>query len=281
VKERDRLALLRQTTTETESDKTKHAREASEELALKRTPFQKKLMRAGIKRSARTYIFIWLVIASLAAFVVSKLGMPLSVFVFGMLLYYGFSDYLEEKANKRKKKIVPQLPGFIDGLASALSTGFNIEGAIIQASHSVPPGLLRDELDKVVAALNRGFSVSEAMGILRERLTGREITSLVVALGLFSTMGGHVLEPFRRLAQKIREQHVVTEKAGRDLVMVRQAFYIIFGLSLLVPLLLIVVQPDYIGKAMNEPVGRVMFQVAAMMVCSALIGFKRITNLKI
>ncbi len=94
-------------------------------------------------------------------------------------------------------------------------------------------------------------------------------------------MGGHVLEPFRRLAEKIREQHVVVEKAGRDLVMVRQAFYIIFGLSLLVPLLLIVVQPDYIGKASSDPIGRIMLQVAAMMVCSAIIGFKKITNLKI
>ena len=189
--------------------------------------------------------------------------------------------YLEERAQKRKGKIIPQLAPFIDAIASALSSGLNIEAAIVTSAESVPPGLLRTELEKVISAINRGFSVREAMGVLRERIVGREITSLAVALTLFASMGGSVLEPFRRLARKLREQQTVADRAVRDLVMVKQAFYVLFFLSVSAPGILMLVRPGYMNQAFSDPLGRIVLQMGAVMIILAYMVFKKITNLKV
>ena len=107
---------------------------------------------------------------------------------------------------------MPLLPAFIDGLATALSTGFNLEGAVAQASEGVPQGLLRDELQTINQAISNGVPLTEAFSSLKQRICGNEVTSLAVALTLFAGMGGRVLEPFHRLGDKIREQQKIAEK---------------------------------------------------------------------
>lgn len=243
--------------------------------------YEKRLSQAGINIPSRLYVAVCLFFSVSSAIVALVLGVVFSLFILVALSYYLLWWYLDDRATKRQKRVIPQLAPFIDGLASALSTGFNIEGAVIQAVEGVPPGILRLELDRVVKALNTGFTVKESMGILKERIAGKEVTSLVVALNLFSSMGGTVLEPFRRLAKKIREQQAVAEKANRDLVMVKQAFLIIFLLAVLAPVVLMMMEPDYLMEAYRDTLGRLIFQIGAIMVVSAVLIFKKITNLKV
>ena len=245
------------------------------------SPLGRRLLQAGFEISPKRYMIVCAVISAAAAYLCLLLGKLLALFVFVALYQYLLFGYLGDRAAKRKKKMLPHLPPFIDALASALGTGYNLELAIVNATLTVPKGVLRTELDRVSNALNLGFPVRDATTLLKERIAGREITSLVVSLNLFSAMGGTVLEPFRRLATKIREQQVVTERANRDLVMVKQAFYMIFCLALGVPLLLSVAQPEYLARAFHDSVGRLILQAGEIMILSSLIIFKQMTNLKI
>ena len=94
-------------------------------------------------------------------------------------------------------------------------------------------------------------------------------------------MGGTVLEPFRRLAQKIRDQQGVVEKAQRDLVQIKAGFFILLLLSVGTPALLMVLQPKYLGKAFSDPMGRIIFQFAVILQIAMVLGFKRMMRLKI
>lgn len=243
--------------------------------------YEKKLLQAGFDIPPRLYVAACSGLSLLAGVIVYPVGIILSLFCSLMLAYFLLVGYLEDRATKRKRKVVPQLAPFIDGIASGLSTGFNVEQAIVQAAEGVPPGLLRTELERVVRALNAGFGVREAITVLKDRISGREVTSLAVALNLFATMGGHVLEPFRRLASKIREQQAVLERANRDLVMVKQSFYLIIGISFGVPALMIVIQPQYFAEAFNDIVGRVVIQIGAILILISIMVFRKITRLKL
>ena len=205
MKEKLRLKLLR---AEEENKKPEETGGASSPEALnahKQSPFKIWLIRAGVKISPLVYGAAATLASVFAGYIGLSLGIVLCLFITCACAQYLFIGYLEERALKRRKQVIPHLAPFIDGLASALSTGFNLEGAVVQAAQGVPPGLLRTELNRVVNALNQGLTIKEAVGVLRDQISGREVTSLVVSLGLFSTMGGHVLEPFRRLARKIRQ----------------------------------------------------------------------------
>jgi Flp pilus assembly protein TadB len=282
MKERERLIALRQQTAGIPGEETgkKKRKDRANELAAK-TVFARRLLQAGIETPPRVYTF-FVLLSGLGVFWAGMfLGPIFSVVLTVVYTQYMFTGYLDERAQKRKSKMIPQLAPFIDAIASSLSSGLNIEAALVASAESIPEGVLRTELDKVAAALNRGFSVRESMAILRDRMVGREITSLAVALGLFSSMGGSVLEPFRRLARKLREQQTVAERANRDLVMVKQAFYILFFLCISAPGVLTLVRPGYMAQAFNDSLGRLVLQAGAILVVLAYLLFKKITSLKI
>lgn len=287
MKERDRLGLLKQPSSaamleEKEEGKVKKRKGPRKKPRLSELGwFARKLSQAGINVAPRLYVILVLLGSTVFGLLLSFIGIIVAVSFGAALAYHLLFSYLEERAVKRKKIVVPQLAPFIDGIASALGTGFNIEGAIVQAAEGVPPGLLKDELDRIVRALNAGFTVKEATTLLKERITGKEVTALAVSLTLFASMGGHVLEPFRRLARKIREQEGVADKANRDLVMVKQAFYIIFFLALSAPFVMMVVQPSYLNQAFSDVLGRIILQGGAIMVLISFLCFKKITNLKL
>lgn len=283
MKERDRLKdLKKQSNMVAPEDEGKSKKNKKSDSAVRtQKGFGRKLLQAGIKIPTKLYILTVVVAAAWLAFFGCKLGAVFGIFLGVSFLHFMLTGYIEDRIYKRGKEITPHLPPFIDGLASALSTGFNIQEAIAQASYGVPPGLLRSELDRVCAALEKGFSVKDSMGILRERIAGREVISLVVSLSLFANMGGHVLEPFRRLARKVREQQSVIEKANRDLVMVKQAFNLIFILAILIPGILLIVSPGYFKGAAQDTVGLALLQFSAILILSSLLAFKRMTSLRI
>lgn len=239
------------------------------------------LSQAGINIKIGYYLAICLAASLLVASLLNSIGHIIAIFGSLSLAYYLAFWVPEELALKRRSKAISQLPGFVDGLASALATGFNIESAFIQASQSVPSGILRMELDRIVNCLNRGLSIDESLEVLRERIMGKEVISVAVSIQLFHDMGGRMLEPFRRLARKIREQQIVVEKANRDLVQIRLAFRILLFLSVAAPALLLIRSPDYLHTATSDPTGQIILQIAACLEIGALIAYKKMTLIKV
>ena len=281
MNEKKRLALLKAETNEKGQDGEKRKKARGSETLVERGSYAERLLQAGIVLPPQMYIALAVVAGCVAAFLAMSFGPILASFSALVVIHYMLSGYLAERAEKRNRKVIPQLPAFIDGLASALGTGFNIEGAVVQAAQGVPQGLFRTELDRIVGGLNRGLTVQEALAVLRQRISGREITSLAVAIGLFSSMGGTVLEPFRRLAEKIRDQQGVVEKAQRDLVQIKAGFYILLLLSVGTPVVLMLLQPKYLGRAFSDSMGRMIFQFAVIIQIAMILGFKRMMRLKI
>lgn len=282
MRERHRLDLLKLQSIEDKFEKKgKKKKGRNAVYAAQPGSFGEKLMQAGIPLPPRLYMLFAIAISLIAGLICGRIGILLGAFAFGGCMNYTLVIYIEERAALRRRKVIPQLAAFIDGMAAALGTGFNTEGAIIQAAQGVPAGVLKDELDRVVSALNRGFSVQDSIGILKSRITGKEVTSLAVSITLFAKMGGRLLEPFRRLAKKIREQQTVVEKASRDLVQVRQAFMILLILSTGTPGILFFASPGYLGQAFEDPFGRIILQFAVAIQLLMILIFKKITNLKV
>lgn len=281
MREKERLQLLKAASSTDELFGTKRKTKKHRAVLVRKGSFDERLMQAGIELPGKVFLFLAFVSAVGAFQVGMILGPVLAIYAFAVTFYYVGSAYVDERMIARRNKVVPQLPSFIDGLASALGTGFNTEGAIVQAAQGTPPGLLRTELDKVTNALNKGITITESISILKQRIEGREVISLCVALQLFSSMGGTMLEPFRRLANKIRQQQQVVEKATRDLVQVKQAFMIILFLSVGVPVVLSIIQPNFISKSLNDSLGRMIFQGAVILQLTAIIVFRKWTAIRI
>lgn len=243
--------------------------------------YEEKLAQAGIDLPRGIYFGLVAVVSLVAGYLGSLLGGALATFCAILIAYFMLSCLPGELAEKRRRKMVPQLPSFLDAMTAALSTGFSIDAALAQGAQAVPNGFLRDELENAVHLMRSGMTIDEAFRRTRQRLTGREIISVITAIDLFASMGGRMLDPFERLGSKMRDQERALERANRDLVQIKQAFMIIGGLSVLAPLAVFFMQPSYMITGVADPLGRMILQIAIMVELTCIFVFRRMVNLKV
>jgi len=243
--------------------------------------FEEKLAQAGINVPKEVYFGAVLIIAMLCGYLGALVGKFLALFSAALVAYYLITCLPLELSQRRRRKMVPQLPSFLDALIASLSTGYSIDAALLQGAQAMTKGVLHDEFEHAVNLLKSGMSIDESFKRLRQRVTGREVISIVTAIDLFTSMGGRMLDPFERLGKKIREQERALERAYRDLVQIKQAFIIIGGLSIVAPVAVYLMQPGYMESAFDDPFGAVLMQVSIMIELTCIFVFRRMTNLKV
>jgi len=240
------------------------------------------LLQAGIRFSSTVWIGIAIssaLIGAIASYIL--LGGLVALVLFPTTLIYLLISHPAACAEKRRQQVVPHLPGFIDTLAAALRTGYSMEASIEQAVTALPDGILKREFEKVVQLLKKHVPLEEAIPTVSRNISGQEVVSLSLTIRLFTGIGGRVLEPLKHLGAKMREQENVLEKASRELVGTKQAFYVIFALSVLAPLFLMGSEPEYLLKAFRNPVIGLVMQgaIATQIIC--MFYFKRLIALKV
>jgi len=283
MKELERLKFIKsRSADEVNPSKVKERESRRQRANITKGSYGERLQQAGIPLPA----FVWVagvsggaffLMTSLTKFIGPVVGFPVA-FCF---LYYLLSIYVTARAEKRRRQVVPQLPGFIDTLAASLATGYNMESAIEHATNSLPEGILKREFMHVVRMVNKKMTLDESFAYLMRRIAGQEIVSLIITLRLFHGMGGRVLTPFKRLGYKMREQQSVLERASRDLVGTKQAFNIIFFLSVTAPIFLLVSEPSYILDAFKHPILKYVMQGCMVIQVICLLVFKRFTTLRV
>ncbi len=283
MRESIRLKKLKLNSLEDVSVKEKKVKKSKKiRTRVPRGSYAERLQQAGIYLSPLIWCTMVISVSIFVAVTLSKsVGNVVGISAGFCLSYYMLTILLNIRSEQRRGKVVPDLPGFIDTLAASLGTGFNMETCIEHATAALPEGVLKKEFRSVVKMLNKSITLDEALDHLVRRIAGQEIISLCVTIRLFYGMGGRVVSPFKRLSGKMRQQQGVLERASRDLVGTRQGFYVILGLSIVVPAALSVTQPDYIMKAFEHEVIKYVMQgaVVAQIVC--FVVFKRFTALKV
>ena len=196
-------------------------------------------------------------------------------------IYYLIFLYPSARSESRRQQIAPHLPAFVDALVASLQTGYQMELAIEHATGALPDGPLKTELLTVSYLVEHGLSLEEALENLTKKISGQEIVSLVISLRLFHGMGGSIIIPLRRLSTKMREQQAILERGSRDLIAVKQAFYVILVLSIVAPLLLLASDTSYLLDAFREKPTTYILQVAVLIQAICLVVFRKLSLLKV
>ena len=281
--EAERLLQLKLVSSDEASERKKRAKTVKRLAAdVKSGSYAEKLHQAGLSIP----VYVWVggvsfVSLFFGVFLFNLVGGLVGIVLGPSFCIYFLTTYLTARAEKRRRAGVPHLPGLIDTLSASLQTGYSMDVAVEHAAASLPEGVLKTELLKSIDMNRKGMELEEALELICRRISGQEIISLVITIKLFSDMGGRGLAPFKRLGVKLREQQSVLERASRDLVGTKQAFYVIFGLSLTAPLFLMVSEPEYLKAAFEHSWIRYVMQGAIVVQMLCFVFFKRFTTLKV
>lgn len=114
--------------------------------------------------------------------------------------------WLGERRKARRKKVIKDLPTFLDFITMSVEAGLNITGAIEQAVAKGPSGPMSQEFSRMLRDLRAGLPRSEALKRLADRMDIAQISSFTSALIQADRVGASLGETLRAQANQRREE---------------------------------------------------------------------------
>ncbi len=134
-------------------------------------------------------------------------GSLVMAFAFGAPIGWLYPTlWLGDRRKQRVKKVIRDLPIFLDFITMSVEAGLNITGAIEQAVMKGPAGPLGQEFSRMLRDLRAGLPRSEALRRLADRMDIAQISSFTSALIQADRVGASLGETLRAQSMQRREE---------------------------------------------------------------------------
>ena len=125
--------------------------------------------------------------------------------------------WLRDRILLRRREVLKTLPFVLDLVCLCVEAGLNLTGAFQQAITKGPPGVLRDEIARVLRDIRAGKSRSDALRTFADRMNEPALQNLVSALIQADAMGMNLGPILRAQAEQRRnERFARAEKAAME-----------------------------------------------------------------
>ncbi|ANY15264.1 type II secretion system F family protein [Bordetella pseudohinzii] len=211
------------------------------------------LLLAGERSDGRLYAFL-LLPPLLAGGLGAAFGGPASAAAaFALLALLGIFR-LWRKADKRRRRMINQLPGFLDGVVRLITIGNSVNAAFQGAMTAVDDPLL-EVLERADALTRSGKDLDSALLIVSRQYGLQELflVSSVIALAL--RFGGRSEQVLERMAAFMRDLEQARDELVALSAEVRLSAWILSLLPIGLALFIIIFNNDLFMNMWRDPVG--------------------------
>ena len=235
---------------------------------------KRRLWQAGIE-PAQWQLVVMVVFAAIAVLAgFSALGVVGAVLALALVLAFVYAGLMLQ-AERRRQRMVEQMPGFVDQLLRMVNVGSTLEEALVGATREAPEPL-RQVFEPVVRQTRLGGSVDEALEMASDRYNLQELRFLTTAVRISRRYGSSIKEMLYSIVTMIREQ----ERARRELrgmtSETRASAWILGALPVLLVGYMLVVNPEFFLGLWNDETGRILVFVAVAMQVSGVVVLWRL-----
>jgi tight adherence protein B len=242
----------------------------------KRVPLQQQIWQAGLKVKASAFIRNSVLIGIAIFLVTVLLEVPIwFAAVFGLAGgYLGPRLYLGNRRKSYQNKFLNELPNAIEAIVRGIKSGLPLNDSIrVVARDAKEP--VKSEFARVLDQQSVGKSMSEAVGILVERVPLPEVNFFVVVITVQQQAGGNLSEALGNLARVLRNRKKMAAKVKAMSSEAKASAIIIGSLPFIVAGLVSIVSPGYLGPLVSTPIGMLWLAVAGIMMAFGIFVMNR------
>jgi tight adherence protein B len=256
---------------------------------LKRLDLAEKLSRdlrgAGVQIQAAEFLFVQLVITTLAGFaafvslphVLGGLAPAAGAALLGLAAPV---VWLRQMRAKRLKLFEESLPDALDLLAGSLRAGYSTaDGLEIVAREGSGP--CSEEFAEVVQELNLGADLEAALARMLERVPNEDARLLVAAIAVQRRTGGNLVDVLKQLARTLRERRRLRNDVQVLTTGPRLSGYVAGALPLLMVVGMYFTSRKSFDLLVSEPTGRIVLAGSGVLVLVGLFLNSRIANVDV
>jgi len=217
------------------------------------------------------------ILGGLFGYLIFGITAPTFVFILLGIVTPGLIVYWNKQ--RRAALLNEQVGESLTGMSNSLRAGYSFQQAMDLVSKE-STGPLATEYRRTMREINLGITTEQALTNLVERANNEDLELMISAVLIQRSIGGNLAEVFDKIAETIR-QRIRVKGEVRTLTAQGRISGIIIGLlPVIMILLLLFVDPQYINVLLNSKTGWLLLGGAAV---SEMIGFfliKRITDIE-
>jgi len=237
--------------------------------------------QANSSHSPGFYILISLFLA-MTAFIGGSIvsHSPLAPLLCGFLLGAAPIGFLRLKKKRRIVSFQKQLPEALELIARALKAGHAFTSGIKLAAEEFKDPL-GSEFQATLDEINFGFSVSDALKNMSNRIDCPELRFFVVSVILQRETGGNLAEIIESLSRLIRDRFKFEGKIRVLSAEGRLSAAILVTLPLVIALIIHLISPDYLEPLFSDPSGKAAAVKALAGMAVGIVFIKRMIKIKV
>ena len=187
---------------------------------------------------------------------------------------------LSQQRARRLRQIQQQLPEVADLIARSLRAGHALPATMQMVAEEMPEPIA-GEFRQVADEINFGLGLHTAMQHLSQRIPIDDLRFLVVAVLIQRDTGGNLAELMQNMSYLIRERLKLLGQVSALSAEGRLSGWILFLMPIAMALLLSVVNPDYLFRLVEDPIGRVAMGVAIVQMLLGGLWMRTIVQLRV
>ena len=223
------------------------------------------LDRAAIPLRVGEYMVLRFAMAAiflLLAFILTKMiyiAVPL-----GIIGYFLPRWYVRSRRKGRQARMNVQLVEMLGLVANSLRSGYGLMQGFEFASRQVAPPL-GAEIKRMLQETSLGVHADVALQNLGERVSSSDMEMVITAITVQRTVGGNLAQLLDGVSYTMRERERIRGDIKTLTSQQTMTGMIIGALPIVLGLLFLAINPDYMGVLFTDTVGRVFIVVAALL----------------
>ncbi len=188
--------------------------------------------------------------------------------------------YVARKRKKYQDKFLEELPNAIEAIVRGVKTGLPLNDSMrVVAKDTKEP--VKSEFARVLDQQSFGFSMTEAVQILLDRVPLPEVNFFVVVISVQQQAGGNLSEALGNLARVLRNRKKMKQKVKAMSSEAKASAGIIGSLPIVVAVLVSLVSPSYLVPLFTTPIGNLCLGIGVVMLAMGIFVMNRMVQFEI
>jgi tight adherence protein B len=188
--------------------------------------------------------------------------------------------YVMRRRKKYQNQFLDELPNAVEAIVRGVKTGLPLNDSMrVVAKDTKEP--VKSEFGRVLDQQSFGFSMTEAVQILLERVPLPEVNFFVVVISVQQQAGGNLSEALGNLARVLRNRKKMKQKVAAMSSEAKASAGIIGSLPVFVSIMVSFVSPQYLSPLISTPIGQIWLGVAVIMMCFGVFVMNRMIQFDI
>lgn len=247
--------------------------------AKKRVTLPRLLFQAGMTMKPGTFIRNSIFFGIGATLMLILVQVPIFLApVFGVAIaYLGPRWWVSRKRKKYQSLFLDELPNAVEAIVRGVKTGLPLNDSIrVVAKDAKEP--VKSEFGRVLDQQAFGMSMTEAVGVLLDRVPLPEVNFFVVVITVQQQAGGNLSEALGNLAKVLRNRKKMKQKIKAMSSEAKASAGIIGSLPFVVGILVSLTSPTYLLPLFTSTLGNIWLGIGVAMLSMGVFVMTRMVK---